>query len=398
MPKYPKFTINKKTDGRSKPWWFRVPSVVYSGKIDGKDKFFYFKSKKEAEDSAKLWRNKFRSSSLVTTYEGQDAIEDQYTKELIKKYEDKHNKSLTELLTIADKSIDSIKHHYNINQVIERLNNFQLTNVREGIIQPQTARDLNNYLTRQFATYQNFGETPVYEIDEELLEEFWQDEDTNRSRTYHRYLNQFFNYALERKYVLENPLFKFRGSSIPDEISVLTPDQGRLLLENGNERMIPTYILIGWCGVRKSECSRLTFADIDWFNKQIKVTAKNAKTKRKRFCDIAESPMQWLSKYDHMTGPIMPSNHYRMFREDRIKLGLFDDWERNMLRHSCGTYHVAHFRNKSLTQTLMGHKTMDMLDKHYDNGENKSLGLAWYNIKPSFNESQVSQEPQIKIN
>ena len=46
----------------------------------------------------------------------------------------------------------------------------------------------------------------------------------------------------------------------------------------------------------------------------------------------------------------------------------------------------------------MGHKTMDMLDKHYDNGENKSLGLAWYNIKPSFNESQVSQEPQIKIN
>ena len=108
--------------------------------------------------------------------------------------------------------------------------------------------------------------------------------------------------------------------------------------------------------------------------------------------------MEWLREYDDRTGPIMPSNHYRMFTEDRIKLGLYDNWERNSLRHSCGTYHVAMFRNKSLTQTLMGHKDLMMLEKHYDNAADKSEGLAWYNIRPSFSRSITSQRPLEKIN
>jgi integrase len=50
-----------------------------------------------------------------------------------------------------------------------------------------------------------------------------------------------------------------------------------------------------------------------------------------------------------------------------MKLARITKWPGNGLRHSFGSYHVAHFQNPNMTAVQMGHATTDILFNHYRN-------------------------------
>ena len=49
------------------------------------------------------------------------------------------------------------------------------------------------------------------------------------------------------------------------------------------------------------------------------------------------------------------------------KLAGITKWPDNGLRHSFGSYHLAHFQNPNMTALQIGHSTTDMLFKRYRN-------------------------------
>lgn len=387
--KLPKFPVYKKKDGRKKPHCFSVPPPL----AGDKEKFFYYETKKEAEEEAKKWREKFRRASAIVTLEGNEALEYYEREKTIKQAEEALGRTLLEILIEAKRVLAGIKHYRTVNETIERHYQKQKVRAKKEKIQMRFVDEQMNYLTRQFASYNNFGETLINELDNELIEDFWLDESTNNSKTYYSHLRQLFNYALSKQYILESPLFKFEDGDEDADINPLMPDQGKLFLENAHPRMLAMYVLQGWCGVRKSECLRLDFSDIVWQTKQVKIKKKDSKTKVHRLCDIEDAPFEWLLRCKGQIGPIAPPSHARFFTDDRVKLNMYETWSRNCLRHSCGTYHVANFRDKGKTSTMMGN-SIKILEKHYDGVATSDLGLQWYNIVPS-NESIIIDSSKV---
>ena len=59
-------------------------------------------------------------------------------------------------------------------------------------------------------------------------------------------------------------------------------------------------------------------------------------------------------------------------------------WPNNGLRHSFGSYHVAHFQNLNMTALQMGHTTTDTLFKHYRNYRiRKKDADAYWELAPA---------------
>jgi integrase len=81
---------------------------------------------------------------------------------------------------------------------------------------------------------------------------------------------------------------------------------------------------------------------------------------------------------------------FRKKMEQLRELAGITKWPNNGLRHSFGSYHVAHFQNPNLTALQMGHATTDTLFKHYRNYRiRKKDAEAYWKLAPAFTDKKV---------
>ena len=141
-------------------------------------------------------------------------------------------------------------------------------------------------------------------------------------------------------------------------------------------------MLIGaFAGLRPAELSRLKWENIDRNAGLIEVTAKTAKTARRRFVKIQPNLAEWLLPHFGRKGAVCCVNIRKRLEATRRDAGL-KEWPGNALRHGFASYHLAHFNEAAALALEMGHTDSRMLFAHYRKFVRPKDAAAFWQIKP----------------
>jgi integrase len=186
-----------------------------------------------------------------------------------------------------------------------------------------------------------------------------------------RDLSIFFEFCRRRGYCGSNPLEHIERPVVslrrPD---IFTVEEAAALLTTAQLHpeleLVPAIAIGLFAGLRMSEIKQLDWRNVDFEHGIIDVDESIAKMRQQRNVDINDLLSEWLTPHAKTKGPVIPEGFRRKMEKLR-KLAEITKWPDNGLRHSFGSYHVAHFQNPNMTALQMGHSTTDMLFKHYRN-------------------------------
>ena len=229
-----------------------------------------------------------------------------------------------------------------------------------------------------------------------------------------RQLHACFQYAIKRRLVrMENPVTPLDFKRVTEgEITALPPEGLRRLLaacrppsaaelaQPGRRRSLPQsdatallpYIAIcAFAGIRPTECSKLTWQDVDLEDGVISVRAANSKTGGTRHVELHPTLRAWLLRVmpAGRSGPIVPQNYGALARLVRRRAGFgpggAQPWQPDCLRHSYATYYLkARCGSISQLQVNMGHTGTVLLYTRYMNmrGVTRASAEAWWQVLP----------------
>src|SRR5215471_10120775 len=91
----------------------------------------------------------------------------------------------------------------------------------------------------------------------------------------------------------------------------------------------------------------------------------------------------WLAPYRaHRRGAVCPGNLRLRLEADRDRAGLRHNWPTNALRHSFGSYHLAHFQDAAALALQMGNSP-DVIFRHYREVVRPRQAALYWQVKPS---------------
>jgi integrase len=201
--------------------------------------------------------------------------------------------------------------------------------------------------------------------------------------TFRRDLRTFFSFAKTRRYCVENPVVgTSKAQEVGGDIKILSVEQVTSLLESASEKTLPFWALGAFAGLRPAELERLDWDQLDFESNLLEVKARHSKTRTRRFVTLEPNLQAWLSPYRLSSGRICPENPRKLLEADRDRAGLLVDWPQNALRHSFGSYHLAHFKNAPALALQMGNSP-DVIFKHYRELVKPADAALYWQIVPN---------------
>jgi integrase len=200
-----------------------------------------------------------------------------------------------------------------------------------------------------------------------------------------------FSFAVTRGYATDNPAKNTAKAKVVGEApGILTVTETARLLETASPAMLP-YLAIGaFAGLRRAELERLDWSDVHFDSDLIEVTAKKAKTARRRFVKMQPNLREWLLPLRKHKGNVTPEDFDEQFKQARAAAGIAD-WPNNALRHSFASYHLAHFGNQNALALEMGHTDSGMIFTHYRELVKPKDAERYWNIKPAKTGKKIVQ-------
>ena len=197
---------------------------------------------------------------------------------------------------------------------------------------------------------------------------------------------QAYNFAIKRGYAVENPAAATDKVKEADgNIGILSVTQAARLLEATDRELLP-YIAIGlFAGLRSSEIERLDWSNINFESGLIKVEAMKGtrkNTRRRRFVRIQPNLREWLLPHRKLKGNVTPQGNFRELFDAARKAAGITTWPSNGLRHSYGSYHLAHFNDVNSLALEMGNSP-EMVFHHYRELVEPKAAKAYWEIKPA---------------
>src|SRR5437016_7366531 len=249
--------------------------------------------------------------------------------------------------------------------------------------------DLRSRLT-QFADC--FNGKPVAEITSAQVDQWLRslsDKETGKRlaattrNNFRRVLIVAFNFARERGYSAGNPAEKSaRAKVIESAIGILTVEETARLLESAAPELVP-YIAIGaFAGLRRAELERLDWREIDLHSNLIEVTARKAKSARRRFARIQSNLAKWLQPHVQLSGSVTPPNYRELLDAARDAAGI-QEWPQNALRHSFASYHLARFNDAAALALELGHTSAHLVFQHYRQLVKPKQAERYWKITPA---------------
>jgi integrase len=236
---------------------------------------------------------------------------------------------------------------------------------------------IKGYATKVKTMNRALGENAlVNTITPQRFKEWLSGHTTNQGtrKAYIRTLHAFFQFAVNEKYTVENPVQNLTAKADKTPTTYLTPDAAAKLLGAAQEhdpKLVP-YIALGlFAGLRPAEIhgQKTEHAPLDWQdihlrgkNPHIDIKPKQDKNREGRFVDISANLMQWLTTHAEKSGPI----EYTRWRYESIVKKSGVKVPKDVLRHSFGTWHWAMHRHEGETAIQMG-DTIKTVKKHYVN-------------------------------
>lgn len=192
-----------------------------------------------------------------------------------------------------------------------------------------------------------------------------------------------FNFARDRNYCADNPARRTaKAKAIETPIGILTVDETARLLENAAAKVVP-YVAIGaFAGLRRAELERLDWNEIDLESNLIEVTAKNAKSARRRFVQIQPNLSKWLQPHQRSSGSVTPPDYRELLDSARKAAGI-EEWPQNALRHGFASYHLAKFNNAGALALELGHTNSNLVFQHYRQLVKPKQAERYWNISPA---------------
>lgn len=193
-----------------------------------------------------------------------------------------------------------------------------------------------------------------------------------------RYNKGLFRYGMQRGWCSNNHFKHMKQEKLQEQtIAVLTIPQTEALLDAlrlpENRRCAAAVWLMLWAGVRPYEVARLHWSDIDLEERLIYIEPRHSKTGGARQITIHPVLYRHLKHWCGEPGmphapqdSLTPPNWKRKWKRLRQAARL-TPWQEDTLRHTYASYHLKHFRNPSVLQWEMGHRSADMLRTRYLN-------------------------------
>jgi integrase len=147
-------------------------------------------------------------------------------------------------------------------------------------------------------------------------------------------------------------------------------------------RAVPVVALAFFAGIRIAEILRLTWDDISFERRNIKIGASIAKTRSKRMVDISDNLMAFLTRY-RAEGRIVPSAiTWRRWRE-KVEAEAGVEWSQNAARHSFASYYIVKHDDSAKTALQLGHDGgADTLFQYYRGLASRDEATEFWNIMP----------------
>lgn len=202
-------------------------------------------------------------------------------------------------------------------------------------------------------------------------------------KQYRRYVSLFCEHGRIRGgYLQASPTrdvklsYKGNGS---DEVSILTPEQVKRLLNAADDKLRPYLAILAFAGLRPSEAQGLWWKDID-LDAGIYVRAASAKTRKHRFVMVRPNLRQWLGNVPTLPGCNTVYFSRRAFRRAVKNAGL-EPWQEDCLRHSFGSYWLALHHDENRLAQEMGNSPAVIIT-NYRRPVNKKQAEEYFKITP----------------
>jgi integrase len=205
---------------------------------------------------------------------------------------------------------------------------------------------------------------------------------------YRRLVILAFNHAKREGYVTENPAIATAKVKEHTTVGILTVDETAGLLESATNDVLPFIAIGAFAGLRRAEIERLDWSEVNFESDLIEVTSAKSKTATRRLVKIEPNLREWLLPYRKHAGSVVRSDTFRKsFEQARAAAGI-TDWKNNALRHSFGSYHIAHLKNAAATALEMGHVNASITFKHYRELVKPKDAALYWNLVPSVSASE----------
>jgi integrase len=206
------------------------------------------------------------------------------------------------------------------------------------------------------------------------------------------YIRNAFGVALEKGLLNEHPMERVKNFPRNKKSEAppfpLTVEEAQLLLNAAEPSVLP-FIAIGmFAGLRSAERNELNWKDVHLgvAEPYIDLSAKIAKTGRRRIVPIQPSLMAFLAPFAKSEGRIIPLTcngliAYQNAWERSVKAAGLWPWSENRLRDSFVSYRYEHTGSAEITAKEAGHSVQVMFDK-YQKIVTKDAAERFWAIRP----------------
>jgi site-specific recombinase XerD len=201
-------------------------------------------------------------------------------------------------------------------------------------------------------------------------------------------LSVLFNFMVRRDLLEVNPVEKIDRPIVPfQKPHVLTPSDFEKLLrtcyKKGWNDRLTIFVLVGFCGIRTEEGSRLKWSNLQLDRNIVEVPATVAKKASFRNNRIPANAMEWLKLVEdkRRTGSIIGSTWASQLKSAIASSRI--EYRQNCIRHSFCSYAIAAGWSLVDVISYMGHSgSPSMIHSHYRNVVSEEDGKRWFSIFP----------------
>lgn len=193
-------------------------------------------------------------------------------------------------------------------------------------------------------------------------------------------LSTLFSFCKKRGWIDENPCDRIERVRIDGKTPpILTPEQCDRLLRGAPTVCLPYFTLCLFCGIRPSECQRLTWSDINLEKKFVSVSAAASKVRQRRIVPIPDRAVKILEAFPIKIGLVAPSlSTIRRSRKRLLEI-TGGKWNSDLLRHTAISYALARHEDLGKVSTWMGNSPT-IIKRHYDGMASKEDSDRFYAV------------------
>ncbi len=199
-------------------------------------------------------------------------------------------------------------------------------------------------------------------------------------------MSRFFSWCIQRprRWLASNPCREIRLPRTEHTApAILTVDQCEKLLRAAEAfktgKLVPYLAVTMFAGLRPTEAKRLTWAQINLEDGELRLEGRQTKTGRPRVVTIHPTLKAWLKAYQGT--PFAPPGLEHAFRAQRRASG-FTKWVPYVLRHSAISYSFRQSGSYGLTAEQFGNSA-SIIKQHYQGRVSTEDAKRFYAIMPA---------------